>query len=251
MESGSDMSETIIRFPRRNGFTTIYNSMAQDPRLSLATRGLFTMIASLPEDWSFTVSGLAAKANTSRYEVRKCLNELQEVGYLMREQGHDSGGKFSGNVYVLQAQAPAPDGVVPPLSEIATTAKNRQRCLPLTVNLTLQNKDYNKRTNKQTPIAPVEVFHAIEAYIGDDPEYQAAFEGFLENRTALKKPVKTARAINAVINRLRKVNHRETEIAMLDKAVEHNWLTVYPLKADELPDDTPTQVVEDEGVRYI
>ena len=85
------MGESVIRFRRGRGFTTVYNSVAQDGRLSLATRGLFTLMASLPEDWDYTVSGLAAKANASRYEIRKCLEQLQTVGYLIREQGHDEG----------------------------------------------------------------------------------------------------------------------------------------------------------------
>lgn len=57
----------------------------------------------------------------------------------------------------------------------------------------------------------------------------------------MKEPVLTTRSINTIINKLRKVS-REEGIAMLDKAVERNWLTVYPLKADErsmvpMPDD--------------
>ena len=59
----------------------------------------------------------------------------------------------------------------------------------------------------------------VDAFLGDDPEYQAAFSGFLENREALKKPVLTTRSINTIINKLRKVS-REEGIAMLDKAVE-------------------------------
>lgn len=148
------MAESVIRFHRSQGFTTVFNSVAQDPRLSLAARGLFTMIASLPPDWNYTVSGLAAKANTSRYEIHKCLNEMEAVGYLLREQCHDNGGKFAGNIYVLQDQAPPSENENPPLSEIATTVKHRQRCLPLTVNLTQQKKDLNKRKTEQTPIPP-------------------------------------------------------------------------------------------------
>ena len=95
---------------------------------------------------------------------------------------------------------------------------------------------YKKKNNKRnTPIAPIEVLQAIEEYIGDDPEYRAAFDGFLANRVAIKKPVKTVRAISRIINRLRVVNCREVEIAMLDKATVNNWLDVYPLKSDELP----------------
>lgn len=112
---------------------------------------------------------------------------------------------------------------------------------------------YKENKNKSnTPIVPILVLDAIMAYIGDDPEYEAAFMGFLENRTALKKPVKTVRAVSGIINKLRKTNHRETEIAMLDKATEHNWLTVYPLKADEIPGSASDGgVVEEEGVTYI
>lgn len=47
--------------------------------------------------------------------------------------------------------------------------------------------------------------------------------------------MKTVRAISRIINRLRVVNCREVEIAMLDKATVNNWLDVYPLKPDELP----------------
>lgn len=117
---------------------------------------------------------------------------------------------------------------------------------------TLLNSLINKQDNIP-PISPTEVWSAINDYIGDDDEYRAAFEDFLRNRKAMKKPVLTARAINAIINRLRKVNHRETEISMLTVAVEKNWLTVYPLRPDELPKSArtgSTRVVEEEGVRF-
>ena len=55
------------------------------------------------------------------------------------------------------------------------------------------------------------------------------------NREAMKKPVLTAQAMNRILSRLQKVGDRAIEIAMLNKAVELNWLTVYPLKEDELP----------------
>ena len=85
------------------------------------------------------------------------------------------------------------------------------------------------------------IWDCVASFVGDDPEYQAAFAGLLENREAMKEPVLTTRSINTIINKLRKVS-REEGIAMLDKAVERNWLTVYPLKDDErptapLPDD--------------
>lgn len=95
-----------------------------------------------------------------------------------------------------------------------------------------------KQVDNKPPISPRTpgyVWDCVLSFLGDDPEYIAAFEGFLANRAALKKPVLTTRSINAIINRLRPVS-REAGIAMLDKATESNWLTVYPLRADERPE---------------
>lgn len=95
-----------------------------------------------------------------------------------------------------------------------------------------------KNIKRNTPYTPNEVWDAVEAYLGDrdgDPEYWDAIEALLRNRQAMGKPVRTRQAMNQIINRLRKINQRETEIAMLGKAVEMGWLTVYPLKPDELP----------------
>lgn len=85
--------------------------------------------------------------------------------------------------------------------------------------------NYRAQTYQETPTS---VFHAIDDYVGDDSEYWEAFVRFLDNRMALHKPIRTAKGINVIINRLRAVNDREKEIAMLDMATARNWLTVYP-----------------------
>lgn len=100
------MSESSVRSGRKKGYVVLFREVAQDDRLSLEARGLFALIVSLPDDWEYTVSGLAVKAGCGREKVRRLLKELQTVGYLIREQSHDSGGKFGGNVYVLQDEAP-------------------------------------------------------------------------------------------------------------------------------------------------
>ena len=246
------MAESIIRFKRGRGFTTIYNSVAQDVRLSLATRGLFTLMASLPENWDYSVSGLAVKAKTSRYEVRKCLENLQEVGYLEREQTHDSGGKFAGNVYVLQDEPPT---VVPN----CRNGESRQRCLPLSVNLTQQNKDLNKEKKEKDSLPPKpkfvqnispEICERILEYAPDDRDLQQAILDLLENRrVANKKPVKTMRAINGILRDLDNFSggSQDLKLRLLDKAVKCNWLTVYALKPDELPAAAPAGDGSEDG----
>ena len=223
----------------------MYREVAQDRRLSLKARGLFLLLQSLPETWQYTISGLATLAGTGKDQIRSGLAELLKVGYLVKEQAHDEGGKFAGNIFVLQEEAPLSENpttvyeqTVPlsgkPIPEKPMTGK------PSTENPTLI-KEESKRKRNKTPKAPKGglktpgfVWECVENFLGDDPDYWAAFSGFLENREALKKPVLTTRSINTILNKLRKVS-REEGILMLDKATNRNWLTVYPLDEDERP----------------
>lgn len=246
------MSESVFKSGRRRGFAVVYREVAQDRRLSLKARGLFLLLQSLPEDWKYTISGLATLAGTGKDQIRSGLAELLQVGYLVKEQAHDEGGKFAGNIFVLQEEAPLSENpttvyeqTVPlsgnPIPEKPSTGK------PSTENPTLIDKYNNKKINK-TPKAPKGglktpgfVWECVENFLGDDPDYWAAFSGFLENREALKKPVLTTRSINTILNKLRQVS-REEGMAMLDKATNRNWLTVYPLDEDERPSRFQTPV---------
>ena len=239
------MNDAVFKGGRRRGFTTVYREVAQDRRLSLKARGLFLLLQSLPETWQYTISGLATLAGTGKDQIRSGLAELLKVGYLVKEQAHDEGGKFAGNIFVLQEEAPLSENpttvyeqTVPlsgkPIPEKPMTEK------PSTENPTLI-KEESKRKRNKTPKAPKGglktpgfVWECVENFLGDDPDYWDAFSGFLENREALKKPVLTTRSINTILNKLRKVS-REEGMAMLDKAVERNWLTVFPLDEDERP----------------
>ena len=125
------MAETLYRRTSKKGWTTIYRSVAQDDRLTLKARGLFLLMQSLPEDWTYTISGLASKAGTGKDQIRAALKELEKVGYLIKDQAHDPSGKFTGNVFILQDEAP--------LSGKPSTGK------PSTENPTVQNTDIHNQ----------------------------------------------------------------------------------------------------------
>ena len=127
------MAESVYKGCRRKGFTTVYREVAQDARLSLKARGLFLLMQSLPEDWNYTISGLAQLAGTGKDQIRSGLKELLDVGYLVKEQSHDEAGKFAGNTFILQENAPPLSGN--PTTENPITGK------PSTENPTQQNNN--------------------------------------------------------------------------------------------------------------
>lgn len=213
-----------LQIKRKAGYTVLPNAVLRDDRLNLQTKGLFCMMLSLPDGWEFSVKGLATLAVCSRDKIRAALENLEAAGYLLREQARTETGSFAGNIYVLY------DEVQPPLPGFPATGK------PLPGNPTQVNKEEVIK-EKRTPIAPKEVLDAARKYVSGDRELADALYGLLENRFAMKKPVKTLRSLNGILCELDKHSEgdRATKVAMLRKATTSNWLTVYALKSDEVP----------------
>ena len=155
------MAESIIKINRSHGYAVVFRSVAQDVRLSLKARGLFLLMQSLPDDWSYSISGLAKKANTGKDTIRSALKELADVGYLVKEQAHDSGGKFARNVLILQDEAPAPlsenqttvGAYEAPSSGKPSTGKPTTE-KPSTVFPTVQNTEVKIQDINNPPISP-------------------------------------------------------------------------------------------------
>mgnify|MGYP004622412209 FL=1 len=227
------MSESVIKSGRKQSFTVLYKSAIEDKRLPLDARGLLAIMVGLPDGWQYSVKGLAAYVGVSKDTIRRLLEKLEKVGYLTREQTHDESGRFAGNVYVLQDEAP-------PLSENTDNGETRQREKPSSGFPTQINTKRNKEEKKQTPIAPAEVVEVVEKYCGEDDELREWIMGLLENRIKInrRKAVETERAMSGILRKLDKLSdgRREVKIALLDKAISMNWLTVYELKPDEMPE---------------
>lgn len=232
MQQGDNMSESRIKSGRKQRFTVLYKSAIEDKRLPLDARGLLAIMVGLPDGWQYSVKGLAAYVGVSKDTIRRLLEKLEKVGYLTREQTHDENGHFAGNVYVLQDEAP-------PLSENTDNGEDRQRKKPSSGFPTQINTKGTKEEKKKTPIAPAEVVEVVEKYCGEDDELREWIMGLLENRIKInrRKAVETERAMSGILRKLDKLSdgRREVKIALLDKAISMNWLTVYELKPDEMP----------------
>jgi len=55
----------------------------------------------LPEDWDYTLAGLASINRESKDAIRSAVQELERAGYVVRRQTTDAHGKFSANEYVI------------------------------------------------------------------------------------------------------------------------------------------------------
>ena len=241
--------ERTIRTGPRKGFVVLYRSAAQDARLSLEARGLLVMMASLPDNWSYSETGLASKAGCGRQKVNRILRELIDAGYLLREQRHGEHGKFASCTYVLQEEAPYGKTKKEPLYEKPSTAQP-STVKPSTGNQALKNKEEkNKEIN--TPLTPQrgarterkskydlaeDAKPMLKSYVGDDRELALMLVEFIGTREKLRA-INSKRALAIQLETLDKLSggDRGQKLELLKQSIGNSWKGIFPLKAGGRP----------------
>lgn len=92
----------VFRVEKSHDYTVMANYHLRDERLSLKAVGLLSKILGLPEDWTYSVSGLTKICKDGKAAISSALKELEKAGYVCREQTHDDGGTFGRMEYVIQ-----------------------------------------------------------------------------------------------------------------------------------------------------
>ena len=78
---------------KENPFLVINNHCFKNDRLSLKAKGFLCFIFSLPDDWSFSISGISVLVGESKKSVYKIIQELIDNGYCTKSQKKEA-GKF-------------------------------------------------------------------------------------------------------------------------------------------------------------
>ena len=92
---------TIFRVERTGNFTVMSNMHLKDRRLSFKSKGLLSVIFSLPPDWKYTLTGFAKIAADGVESVKSTIKELERYGYVSRHQTRDERGRMSVNEYLV------------------------------------------------------------------------------------------------------------------------------------------------------
>lgn len=98
----SDMA--VFRVERTRNYTVMSNHHLRDKSLSLKAKGLLSQMLSLPEDWDYTLAGLARINCEGRDAVRAAVSELEKAGYVARSRVRDEKGRLLGTEYVIREQ---------------------------------------------------------------------------------------------------------------------------------------------------
>lgn len=72
----------VFRVHKTRDFTVMSNSHLRDKDLTLKAKGLLSVILSLPDDWKYSIAGLASICKEGTSAVKSALQELTDAGYV-------------------------------------------------------------------------------------------------------------------------------------------------------------------------
>ena len=109
----------IFRMIKNKNYTVMSNHHLQNQNLSLKAMGLMSKVLSLPDDWKYSVKGLAAYCRDGYESVRTGLSELEAEGYLVRRQIRNDRGQILCTEYIFREST---DMEIPELERAAIEA---------------------------------------------------------------------------------------------------------------------------------
>ena len=100
--------DAMIQKERPSGnYTPISNEVFRDVRLTLTDRGLLATLMSLPEEWDFSVTGMARILPDGKDRIQRSMRHLEELGYITTIQERGNKGDYRKNVMIINS-APKP-----------------------------------------------------------------------------------------------------------------------------------------------
>lgn len=125
----------VFRVEKNHSYTVMANHHLRDERLSLKSKGLLSVILSLPDDWRISIEGMTQFSADGKDAIRSAIRELTDAGYITRAQTHSEAGTFSGYDYIVHETPAASPSSGFPTMEKPTTGN------PTTENPTLRNTE--------------------------------------------------------------------------------------------------------------
>ena len=137
---------SVFRVEKTRGYTVMSNHHLRNHALSLKAKGLLSQMLSLPDNWDYTLQGLAQINKESIDAIREAVRELERAGYIERSRERDERGCLRGTVYTIYEQpTPEEPAQAKPALDMPTLEK------PMLDKPTLENPTQlnTKRTKKR------------------------------------------------------------------------------------------------------
>lgn len=94
----------VFRVEKTRNYTVMANYHLNDKRLTLKAKGLLSVMLSLPDDWDYTLRGLACISVEKVDAIREAIRELERAGYIVRFRSRNEKGQLKRSEYVIREE---------------------------------------------------------------------------------------------------------------------------------------------------
>ena len=95
---------SVFRIERNKNYTVMSNYHLRDTTISLKSKGLLSMMLSLPDEWNYTTRGLAKICKEGVDAIGGALRELENAGYIVRRVVRNERGRICDMEYTIYEQ---------------------------------------------------------------------------------------------------------------------------------------------------
>ena len=91
----------VFRIEKNRDYTVMSNHHLRNKALSLKAKGLLSLMLSLPDDWDYTLAGLAHICKDGIDSISSAVKELETAGYIQRRRVRNSKGQLTEIEYTI------------------------------------------------------------------------------------------------------------------------------------------------------
>lgn len=222
----------IVRVPKVNNYTIMSNFHLRDKRLDFKAVGLMSWMLSNPDDWDYSIAGIAATRKEGKSAIETAVKALESCGYLERILVRKKNGKFDGYDYILHEE---------PLTENPST-ENPSTEKPMTENQqqlnTIRTNNYSNKVSKKES---KKTFNDIISQNYKNEEIKSILGEFIQMRFRINKPI-TNTSLKYLLDKLEKLSSNDEEtIDIVKQSIVNSWADFYPVKKDTKQSNKPTE----------
>ena len=207
----------------------ITNELIRDKNLKANTKILLLVLMTyenIETGYSYpSHSRLKEETGLSKVTLLKCLNELEERGYITIKKSNGENNKYYINADIKNnTNTKISTGTKNSSAEISTDTRTKNSTLQV-LNTNTNNKKEKKKTNLD---------EIIEAYT-ENMDLVEAIRDFIKMRKTIKKPI-TDRGLKGILNKLNQYGENDLEkIEILENSIINCWQGVFELKNKKTP----------------
>jgi len=167
----------VFRVEKNKGYTVMSNYHLRDLRLSLKAKGMLSLMLSLPEDWDYSLRGLTKICKEGIDAIRVAVKELEDCGYIRREQTRGKRGQLSSIVYTIYEQ--------PCLENPYTVNPNTENPYtenPIQLNKEKQNTDEINHLSMKWEEKEIDAVEAYREVIKENISYELLIQEYNKER---------------------------------------------------------------------